>query len=140
SIALSIYRHIRNNGKRMIMGSFYSVKVEFWSKPEDLSPHMFKRAMEQSGIMDKLALKGSIVAPVTNGFAKVFAPEEQIFVDYRVGTVKTKTLKIFTKETLNRVNFPIDIVYTWVDGSDKDWQKRYVKAKKELDPNYNNNS
>lgn len=138
--AIHIYRHIGTDNKKVIDGWSYAVSLEFWSHAEDLTKAQLSRAMDEAGILDEKATRGALIAPIQNGIAKVFVEEEQVFVDYQVGELKTKTLEIFTRNQLGCVNFPIDVVYTWVDGNDIDWQERYLAARSDDDPNYINNT
>ena len=138
--AISIYRNIGARKSRIIFGETYNASVEFWSRAEDLTPELRRRAMAESGVLEESVLAGSIVAPVYNGVAKVFSA-----VDQRVSTIKINdkqypTLEIFKEKLLGKVEFPIDVVYTWVDGSDPRWLEKYTTARKEIEPDFKNNS
>jgi hypothetical protein len=43
-------------------------------------------------------------------------------------TTEYRTREIFTMVSPDRIGFPIDAVYTWVDGGDPDWQARKAAA------------
>lgn len=138
--ALDVYRHVSIKNTRTVLGYDFAVSLEFWGESDSLPKHLFSRAMNEAGIMDKGAMGGSLVAPTANGVAKVFSKKEQVFKEYFFGSIKSKTMSIFTEKMLGQVNFPIDVVYTWVDGDDPEWRSSFQGAKKKLDPNYNNNS
>lgn len=139
-LAISLYRNISLAGKRCLLGRDTDTRVEFWSKPEDLSSNMVKRTMAESGIMTEAALEGSIIAPVSNGIVKVVDSSDQEEDTIELGGKSYPTIKMFTKDFLHEINFPIDIVYTWVDGSDAAWLDKYEKARQEHEPDYKNNS
>lgn len=42
-------------------------------------------------------------------------------VDTEIGGVAVRTLPLMTERTVNECGFPIDVVYTWVDGNDPVW-------------------
>jgi hypothetical protein len=138
--AVSIYRHVSASKGRMLEGSDYAITVEFWSRPEDMSDAMLTKAMYESGITDESILKDTIIASTPNKIAKVVAPEEQKPATIEVLGKKYPSIALFNKKFLTRVDFPIDLVYTWVDGADPEWLKAYEKAKQEIDPHFKNNS
>lgn len=42
-------------------------------------------------------------------------------IEAEVDGVAVRTLPLMTERTVNECGFPIDVVYTWVDGNDPDW-------------------
>ena len=44
-------------------------------------------------------------------------------------------LSLNTNETMEKQQYPIDFVVTWLDSSDPEWQKNFVKFKKETTGN-----
>lgn len=140
TLAISIYRNIGDRGGRIIDGEPFSVRLEFWSQPEDLDPQGLKSAMLESGILEEHALERAIISPVPNDIAKVFIGDAQDRMIIKINNKKYETLKIFEAPTMDKVSFPIDIVYTWVDGSDAKWLASYEKARRMLEPSYKNNS
>lgn len=140
-IAASIYRHVgAKDSQRFIEGALMETRVEFWSKPEHMDDSIVKRSIDEAGILDSSALEGSIIAPVANGFAKVFSPDSLETTTVTVGDVEHPSYEIFNRPTLNSVNFPIDLVYTWVDGGDPKWFEKYKAARTEVDPAFANNT
>jgi hypothetical protein len=139
--SLKLYRHVGGSGQRLITGEvFGSVTLEFWANPEDLSKKELKKAMDEAGITDESVLLDSIICPVPNSVAKVVSKEEQKTIKVEICGKKYASIKLFSHNLLSKVNFPIDIVYTWVDGSDPKWLKEFEKYKQKLDPHYTNNS
>jgi hypothetical protein len=92
----------------------YGCDVEFWKKQD-----------------------GHLVGPRPNPVADVIpvdepeakAPESVLsaFSD-ATDTTTYRTREVFTLTSPERVSFPVDVVYTWVDGSDPEWQARKARA------------
>lgn len=107
-------------------GSEFGCSLEFWQVvTDDHTPRA------DGGYH----LPGTLVAPWPNPWvgyltpaglasaAAAPAPEHWPTVDGSTGTTH-----IFA------VDFPVDVVYTWVDGNDPAWQERRRAAERELDP------
>lgn len=75
-----------------------SVRVEFWD--------------ESAG--------GHLVAHEGNPFAPE-VPRGAMTVDVEVEGVPVRTLPLMAEPTLLECRFPVDVVYTWVDGADPAW-------------------
>ena len=96
------------------LGAEFGCEVEFWAERD-----------------------GNLVGPRSNPVADVVpagepavtAPEWVLseFASPR-DTARYRTRAIFTLGSPERVNFPIDVVYTWVDGSDPAWLERKHRA------------
>jgi hypothetical protein len=96
------------------LGAEFGCEVEFWAERD-----------------------GNLVGPRSNPVADVVpagepavtAPEwvlSEFASPY--DTAKYRTREVFTLGSPERVNFPIDVVYTWVDGSDPAWLERKHRA------------
>lgn len=95
----------------LVLGPEYGCDVEFWKRTED----------------DRL------VAPRPNRVAKVL-PAASVNVDVpasvftrllpRGGGAPLRTRPEMGVTLPGEIDFPIDVVYTWVDGQDPDWQRR----------------
>jgi len=90
--------HIHINGTTLYYGLEYGCDLELW----DLRAE-------------------TVLAPRENRAAKSLSAKnfELTTVSDSVGPVKTPN--VMMKRMLDDVPFPIDIVYTWVDGSDPEW-------------------
>ena len=80
---------------------------------------------------------GTLAGPRSNPVADVIAADEPeivvaepVFGPFGVpGTTRRyRTREVFTMVSPDRVAFPIDAVYTWVDGSDPAWRTRKLRA------------
>lgn len=71
-----------------------------------------------------------LVAPRQNTVASDFAAELlDTPVTVVLGDERLPTIAPFLTPGLDEVTFPIDLVYTWVDGDDPKWQRRMMGAR-----------
>jgi hypothetical protein len=98
----------------LTFGREYGCEIEFW-RAED----------------------GSLVGPRSNPVSDVVAADEPVveapesaFGSFAspADTTTYRTREVFTMVSPDRLNFPIDVVYTWVDGGDPDWRERKARA------------
>ena len=88
------------DGRPRVVGQGCSVEVEFWETNVD----------------------GQLVAPRHNPYTQRI-PRGFATVPTEVDGVPVRTLQVMTEPTVNEVTFPIDVVYTWVDGDDAEWNR-----------------
>ncbi|QEY25647.1 stealth family protein [Neisseria zalophi] len=63
--------------------------------------------------------------PVTNG--------EQLVIEEHEALLIENDLKLSSFESnINKTKFPVDVVFTWVDNSDPNWQDKYQNCIKEI--------
>ncbi|MEV0810387.1 stealth family protein [Micromonospora sp. NPDC050200] len=95
---------------RLVLGQAYGCEVEFWTRQDD-----------------------ELVAPRRNPVAdrvQVSAPpvltSESLFTGLVPHTAATtaRTRQEFAGRQPHDVAFPVDVVYTWVDGADPEWLRR----------------
>ncbi len=103
---------------RVVLGPEFGCEIEFWRRTTD----------------------GNLAGPRPNPVADVItADEPEIVVAEPVfgpfcapaptgGTRRYRTREVFTMVSPDRVAFPIDAVYTWVDGDDPAWRERKARA------------
>ncbi|MGW0082756.1 stealth conserved region 3 domain-containing protein [Streptomyces sp. NPDC003393] len=101
---------------RLVLGLRYGCDIEFW-RQED----------------------GRLVSPRRNGVAEsvpadeeAVAADESLFTDLAPlpeerGPAPVRTRRAFAVETVGRRSFPVDAVYTWVDGSDPHWLRQRAR-------------
>ena len=87
-----------HDGEASLLGRDCGVEVQFW----ETSPH------------------GDLVAPDRNAYADRI-PREFETVEIEVDDVRVRTLPLMAAPTVTECRFPVDVVYTWVDGSDPAW-------------------
>ncbi|WKN49401.1 stealth conserved region 3 domain-containing protein [Nocardioides sp. Arc9.136] len=63
---------------------------------------------------------GDLVAPRRNRWVQR-VPPGTVLVDHDVDGVTVRTLPLMAEPTFDQCRFPVDVVYTWVDGNDPEW-------------------
>jgi hypothetical protein len=111
--------------------------VEFWFDEEEA----VRRGMPEDTMFDgkKLAeIHNCWIAPTNNRVATILTPDQRKMRTKTIGEKKYNAFLPFSKRQADElsIDFPIDVVYTWVDGDDPKWQKKYEAAKRQLDPNF----
>lgn len=111
--------------------------VEFWYDEEEAR----RRGMPEDTMFDgkKLSeIKDCWIAPTNNRVATILTPDQRKMRTKLIGGRTYNAFLPFSKKYTDEldISFPIDVVYTWVDGQDLKWQKKYEAAKKKLDPNF----
>jgi hypothetical protein len=98
----------------LVLGLAYGCEIEFW-RAED----------------------GNLVGPRSNPVADVVPADEPVVLAAEPvfgpftgagDTTLYRTRDVFTMVSPDRVSFPIDVVYTWVDGGDPAWRERKARA------------
>jgi len=84
-----------------VLASGATVEVQFWQRATD----------------------GRWVAPTRNRYCR-FVTEGLQTVEAEVDGVPVRTLPEMTMPVVDECRFPIDVVYTWVDGADPEWNAR----------------
>ncbi|MBF4768297.1 stealth conserved region 3 domain-containing protein [Nocardioides agariphilus] len=85
-------------GRTTVAGQGCSVEVQFWERH----------------------VEGYLVSPGPNPYTTRIPPEERV-VDHVIDGVEVRTLPLMAVPTVSECRFPIDVVYTWVDGNDPEW-------------------
>lgn len=93
-------------------GSALGVNLEFWREDDD----------------------GSWLAPRGNRYGTRVPAEAQRAASFTVAGREYTTLEPFALPHIEDVTFPIDVVYTWVDGTDARWQRARAEALHVEDP------
>lgn len=88
------------DGTPGVVGQGCSVEVEFW----------------------ETNIGGQLVAPRLNPYTQRI-PRGSATVETRVEGVAVRTLPLMTEPTVDECTFPVDVVYTWVDGDDPVWNR-----------------
>ena len=102
---------------RLVLGVPYGCDVEFWTEetPGWLS------APRRNRVTDTVPVDGESVEASGSLFTRL-APVD------RDPLPPVRTRAEFTGPRPDDIEFPIDVVYTWVDGSDPEWLRRRAHA------------
>ncbi|GLY04873.1 MULTISPECIES: stealth family protein [Actinoplanes] len=106
---------VTDPGGNLVLGAEHACEVEFWTGGADGRLH----APRRNPLADSVpADEPPVIAPETV-FGPFSSPGDS--TGYR-------TRPAFTGVDPDRIDFPIDVVYTWVDGGDEAWQRRKSRA------------
>jgi glycosyltransferase involved in cell wall biosynthesis len=86
------------DGKPQLVGQGCSVEVQFWERN----------------------VEGALVSPTRNRYTQQ-VPADAPLVPTTIEGVEVRTLPLMAAPTVNECRFPVDVVYTWVDGDDPEW-------------------
>ncbi|MFI6072886.1 stealth family protein [Actinoplanes sp. NPDC051343] len=101
----------------LVLGSEYGCEIEFWKADRDVL----------------IGPRPNPVADVVPADEPAVQAPEHVFGPFCVPgeTAHYRTRDVFTMVSPDRVSFPIDVVYTWVDGNDPAWRERKARALRE---------
>lgn len=98
----------------MLLGADYACEVEFWRESDGRLV-----APRRNPVADSIPADEPVVIAPEPVFGAFSSPDDP--TGYR-------TRQVFTVVDPDRIEFPIDVVYTWVDGGDPAWQRRKARA------------
>ncbi|HLU28403.1 MAG TPA: stealth family protein [Glycomyces sp.] len=101
--------------RNLVFGAEYGCDVEFWA---DLGDDRL------------LAPRHNRVGPVIRRGGASVAAGERLFTALSDGPGEVLTRPEFTVPGPDHIDFPIDVVYTWVDGADHAWRRRRAEAER----------
>ncbi|NLT56428.1 MAG: hypothetical protein GXX79_18085 [Actinomycetales bacterium] len=136
----------------VLAGPEFSCEIQFWHEvaPEETSAGRptaegdtedDREGMQESelalperpaGVSDDTAW--TLVAPTSNPYAVEIPPACQVPAVRTVAGRPYRTLEPFTRSNPFDIDFPVDVVYTWVDGSDPLWRARQLTALARVSP------
>ena len=100
-------------------GRTSSLTVEPWPTWEGEPTHLSQGCGVEVEFWER-SPGGDLVAPRGNAYADRVPPATET-VPLDVEGVVVRSLPLMARPTMATVRFPIDVVYTWVDGSDPAW-------------------
>jgi stealth protein CR2/Stealth-like protein len=101
----------------LVLGTEFGCEIEFWREEGGTLT-----GPRSNPVADVVPAGEPVVNAPENVFGPFCAPGE---------TVHYRTREVFTMVSPDRVSFPIDVVYTWVDGGDPAWRERKARALRE---------
>jgi hypothetical protein len=105
---------VTDPGAGLVLGHDLACEVEFWREQGErlVSPR-------RNPVADSIAADEPVTTAPEPVFGAFSAPDD---------TTAYRTRRVFTTVDPDRIDFPIDVVYTWVDGADPEWQRRKARA------------
>lgn len=117
---LRIFRFLVDAGGRSLSGSRLGCDIQFWRRSTSSSE--FNDQYESFAV-------GSLTAPrLRNAWSDVLPPAEQGAAGRALSASTPPAPGWQNHPHVFEVTYPIDVVYTWVDGSDPDWLERKREA------------
>lgn len=100
---------------RLVLGPEHGCNIEFWTRAGDGLTAPRRNAVTESVAVDA----PSVQVPVAT-FTSPFGTRD-------LSPVTVRTREEFTTILPDGIAFPIDVVYTWVDGADPEWLRRRAR-------------
>ena len=124
-----IYSFTLSPSHDMLAGEENGCSVDFWESTEnkDRRQYLSDRLKQLRVNIPLDALVHTLIAPTKNDFTGILPLGEVKPATIAVGGKKYRTYDIFTRKSIEDIDFPIDIVYAWVDDSDPKWQAKFNK-------------
>ncbi|MEP7330671.1 MAG: stealth family protein [Terracoccus sp.] len=114
-----VFRVLAETGGGVLSGDELGCDLEFWR---------VTRADEPAPPGGEARPKGSLIAPRRNRWTDVITPAALEIERRHIAGRDRPTVAAIRHPHLFDVHEPIDVVYTWVDGSDPDWVARKSAA------------
>ncbi|MEU6440064.1 stealth conserved region 3 domain-containing protein [Streptomyces sp. NPDC047046] len=107
SAGLRVFRQVVTPGQTLRFGPGYGCDIEFWPvlPEEDEHAGLYGAPLGATAVGKRLP---------------TLTPDATL----NLGDREYPSLRPFTRRLLNDITFPIDVVYTWVDGADPEWLAR----------------
>ncbi|MES5825193.1 stealth family protein [Streptomyces sp. RG80] len=114
---------------QLLAGPELACDVEFWEDGAQLlagadGPRRLAKVQPQAS---EDIFADSLVAPRNNGITDVLPASEQRPATVRVGDRELPSFVPFTLPTVEDVTFPVDVVYTWVDGEEPEMRAKRAR-------------
>jgi hypothetical protein len=105
---------VTDPGGGLVLGHDLACEVEFWREQGErlVSPR-------RNPVADTIRADEPVTTAPEPVFGAFSSPDD---------VTAYRTRRVFTTVDPDRIDFPIDVVYTWVDGSDPEWQRRKARA------------
>ncbi|MFI1989363.1 stealth conserved region 3 domain-containing protein [Actinoplanes sp. NPDC020271] len=111
---IAVWRPVTDPTGSLVLGPEHACEVEFWRADGDELV-----APRPNPVADRIPAGEPVVTAPEPAFGAFCAPDD---------TTAYRTRRPFATTGPDRIGFPIDVVYTWVDGSDPAWRRRRERA------------
>jgi hypothetical protein len=114
---------------QLLAGPELACDVEFWEDGAQLlaSDDGARRLANVQPQASEDIFAESLIAPRNNGITDVLPASEQKPTTVRVGDRQFPGFVPLTLPTVNDVTFPVDVVYTWVDGEEEEMRAKRAR-------------
>ncbi len=111
---LRVTRPVTDPDGGWVLGDQYACEVEFWRERDG-----YLIGPRPNPVCDVIRLDEPSTTAPESAFSEFAAPG---------GTTRYRTRAVFGRLSPDRIDFAVDAVYTWVDGSDPAWRARKAQA------------
>ncbi|WP_239648003.1 stealth family protein [Nocardiopsis ganjiahuensis] len=143
---LRLGEYVTGGGRSVVAGFEHGCVIEFWQEGAEVL------AQEDGGaetlenlkvVAPESVLQGALVAPRPNPVGEIVPEAERTPAEAEVNGRRYPTLEVFARTLTTDITFPVDAVYTWVDGNDPRWRANrnsYLEEAGALNPDAASNS
>lgn len=117
-----IFRYVAAGPGRVLAGAMIGCDIEVWRSPTLPLPERAGTAPATTAVRS-----GTLLAPRRNSWATQLGPDTWSDAGSRAG----HRVDVGALPHLFDVDEPIDVVYTWVDGDDPEWQTAKQRAEQQ---------
>ncbi|QRX91945.1 stealth family protein [Streptomyces noursei] len=110
--SLRLFWYRTDPAHRLVLGPEHGCDIEFWKREGDRLT-----APRRNAITDSVPAEAPYLRVPMTDFTAPFGTRD-------TSPVRVRTRQEFTTAVPQDITFPIDVVYTWVDGADPAWQRR----------------
>ncbi|MFJ4337582.1 stealth conserved region 3 domain-containing protein [Streptomyces sp. NPDC088915] len=107
---VKVFKPVTSGSRTLRYGPAYGCTVEFWEEDED----GWRNSPRSATLLGRRL------------------PSLEVTAELQVDGRSYPTLEQFTKPLMWEVDFPIDVVYTWVDDTDPAWRERRDAVRRKL--------
>lgn len=104
--SLDVFEYLTTARGAEVMGPLHACRVERWARTDE----------------------DTLVAPDTHPLGKYVGRRYQQRAQVQLGGRALPTLEPFARTNITDLDFPVDVVYLWVDGADPAWLERKRQA------------
>src|SRR5699024_9078973 len=117
STVVEVFRTVCDPGRTLVLGVDCACGIEFW-QPDDEHTDWLKAPRDNVVSRRIAADRPAVTAPRRRFTPMVEASDTSVI----------RTAPEFAVSHIDDITFPIDAVYTWVDGADSHWQARKAET------------
>lgn len=115
--------YLKDEVREVYNGEEYGAEIEFW---DDESTVGETRAFEDEWIAPRHNASGKRIR-ISEGLIPISLSAMTNFAPTELNDIQALTFDITKKLDLDVIDFPVDIVFTWVDSSDPKWMEKKRK-------------
>ncbi|MEV4739830.1 stealth family protein [Streptomyces sp. NPDC049555] len=116
----------------LVLGPEHGCDIQFWTREDGPYGRPVLTAPRRNGVVEEIDADGGTVEAPLELFTGPLGHAVEGPATARRGR-RVRTRPELTLRLPQDITFPIDVVYTWVDGNDPEWAARRARAQREAD-------